>query len=338
MNFAWAYRPLFSTSAGELRFASPVWLLLLLAVPIVLAGALFLHKRHPAVLRFSSASLLKKAMANTASSTIWRTLLWTLRGVALIAFIVGMARPQYGRVERQAFSDGIDILLALDVSLSMRANDFYPSRLEAAKLVVAEFVENRKGDRIGLVIFGKDAAALVPLTFDYPVLAQFIQRIQFSLVNGEQTAIGMGLMTALSKLEDSKAKSKVVILLTDGENNAGRVGPLVAAEAAKTLGIRVYTIGVGSDAPASIFGGHEPGIDEEVLTKIADMTGGLYFRATDEKKLGGIYDQIDKLEKTRVESTQFENFRELAPWLVMLALAALAGVAILRSTRWVEVP
>ena len=338
MNFAWAYQPLFSTPAGELRFASPVWLMLLLAVPFVLAGALYLHQRHPAVLRFSSASLLKKAMASTASSSVWRALVWTLRGLALIALIVGMARPQFGREERQAFSDGIDIMLALDVSLSMRANDFFPSRLEAAKQVLAEFVENRKGDRIGLVIFGKDAAALVPLTFDYPVLAQFIQRIQFSLVNGEQTAIGMGLMTALSKLEDSKAKSKVVILLTDGENNAGRVAPLVAAEAAKTLGIRVYTIGVGSDVPASIFGGREPGLDEEVLTQIADMTGGLYFRATDEKKLAGIYDQIDKLEKTRVESTQFENFRELAPWLVMLALAALGGVAILKSTRWVEVP
>ncbi|PKO20156.1 aerotolerance regulator BatA [candidate division BRC1 bacterium HGW-BRC1-1] len=338
MKFAWAYQPLFSTSAGEFRFASPLWLLLLLAVPFVLAGALYLHKRRPAVLRFSSAALLKKAMAHTASSTIWRTLMWTLRGVALVALIVAMARPQFGRVERQAFSDGIDIMLSLDVSLSMRANDFFPSRLEAAKQVLAEFVGQRKGDRIGLVIFGKDAAALVPLTFDYPVLAQFIERINFSLVNGEQTAIGMGLMTALSKLEDSKAKSKVVILLTDGENNAGRVAPLVAAEAAKTLGIRVYTIGVGSDAPPSIFGPSEPGIDEEGLTQIAQMTGGLYFRATDEKKLAGIYDQIDNLEKTRVESTQFENFRELAPWLVMLALAALGSVAILKSTRWVEVP
>ena len=336
MDWSFLQQPLFSGPGGELRFASPLFLSLLLVLPLVVAVALYRERVRPAVLRFSAVQLLRRA---GGSAGRLRAVLPALRTLALVAVVLALARPQYGRVERVAHSDGIDIMLVLDVSLSMRANDLYPDRLEAAKQVLGEFVTGRKGDRIGLVIFGSEAATLVPLTFDYPVLVQFIGRISFQLLDGNSTAIGMGLSTALARLRDSEAKSKVVILLTDGENNAGRIAPLVAAEAAKTMGTRVYTIGVGSDATMSPFrNAREPGIDEEMLTRIAEMTGGLYFRATDEKRLSGIYEQIDRLEKSRVESTQFDNFNELAPWLLLAALLLLGTEIALKSTRLVKVP
>ena len=337
MNLAALSQPLFRTDAGDFRFASPLFLAALVLVPLVVALAERRERTHGARLRLPTLGMAVRAFRGAAVRL--RFVVPALRVLCLGALVVAMARPQFGRVERQSFSEGIDIMLVSDVSLSMQANDFYPNRLEASKQVMKEFVAGRKGDRVGLVIFGADAASLVPLTLDYGVLRNFIERIRFNVVDGNSTAIGMGLSTAIAKLKESTAKSKVVILLTDGENNAGRIAPLVAAEAAKALGIRVYTIGVGSESGRNMFGMMtEPGIDEKTLTKIAEETGGLYFRATDNEGLARIYAQIDKLEKSRVESTQFDNFNELAPYLLGLALALLALEIILRNTRFLKIP
>lgn len=270
----------------------------------------------------------------------WRFWLDGLRVLALGLMIVAMARPQYGRIERATFSEGIDIAMVLDVSLSMRAGDFHPNRLEAAKDVMKQFVLERRGDRLCLVIFGGEAATLVPLTLDSDVVYSFVERVRFNLVSGDTTAIGMGLATALDRLRGSDAKSKVAILLTDGENNAGRIDPLKSAEAARALGVRVYTIGVGSNTPQiGPFGMRvDAGLDEATLTQMAEMTGGRYFRAVDEQKLDEIYQQIDKLEKSEIESTQFDSFNELVHWLVLPALALLLFEVGLRSTRFVLVP
>jgi len=270
----------------------------------------------------------------------WRFVLDGMRVVALALIIIAMARPQYGRIERETFSEGIDIALVLDVSLSMRAGDFHPNRLEAAKDVIKQFVLERRGDRLCLVIFGSEAATLVPLTLDSDVVYSFVERVRFNLVSGDTTAIGMGLATALDRLRGSQAKSKVVILLTDGENNAGKIDPIKAAEAAKALGVRVYTIGVGSNTPQiGPFGMRmDAGIDEATLTKMAQITGAKYFRAEDEQKLSSIYQQIDKMEKSKIESTQFDSFNELVQWFIIPALLILALELWLRSTRFVLVP
>ncbi len=338
MNLDFLSQPLFQTPDGEFRFAAPLVLAALVLVPLLIAWAVVRQRRRASTLLFPGVALAREAAGRRSRGA--GAILHVLRLLCLSLLVVAMARPQFGRVERQTYSEGIDIMLVLDVSLSMQANDFYPNRLERAKEVMKEFIGERVGDRMGLVIFGTEAASLVPLTLDHGVLRGFVDRVNFRIVDGNSTAIGMGLSTALSKVRDSKAKSKVVILLTDGENNAGRIAPLVAAEAAKALGIRVYTIGVGSDARGvDVFGMQvEPGIDEETLTKIAEITGGLYFRATDNDKLARIFQQIDKLEKTRVESTQFDNFNELAPYVSAFALLLLGVELLLRNTRYLKIP
>lgn len=339
MKFAWLdkFSALVHSPAGDFRLASPVFLLGLLAVPVIYILVRSRETQRVPTLRFSTVALVKKAAA--AQRHAWAKFLPALRMLALSLLVVAMSRPQFGRVERQTYSEGIDIMLVLDVSLSMRTGDFYPNRLEAAKEVLKEFVSHRVGDRLGLVIFGTDAVTLVPMTLDYGVVRSFIDRVRFQIVEGDRTAIGMGLGTALKKLHSSLAKSKVIILLTDGENNAGKINPMDAAEAAKTDGVRVYTIGVGSDARQyNPFGQQDAGIDEKLLKQIAEMTGAIYFRATDNERLADIYEQIDKLEKTKVESTQFDNFNDLAAYFALPALLLVVGEMLLRSTRYLRVP
>lgn len=324
---------------GAFRFAWP-WVLLALALlpPLFLWMRRRDRKSRP-TLRFPATALVVRAARG--QSFRWRALLDGLRLLVLALLIVALARPQYGRVERQTYSEGIDIALVLDVSLSMRTDDFQPNRLEAAKEVLKDFVEGRRGDRLSLVIFGTEAVTLVPFTLDYGVVRSFIERIRFNIVDGQTTAIGMGLSTALSRLRDSEAKSKVIILLTDGENNAGKIDPIKAAEAAEAMKVRVYTIGVGSDVPqAGPFGvmTQSAGIDEASLEKMAGMTGGLYFRATDSRKLEDIYSQINRMEKSKVESRQFDNFNDLVHLFAFPALLLLLGEVLLRSTRFLAVP
>jgi Ca-activated chloride channel family protein len=330
--------PFVHTSSGDFRFGMPYMLLALLAVPALFAWFSIRERRRTGTLHFPSVALIRRARG--ASGTARRTILVILRSLAIALLLIGMARPQFGRVERQTYSEGIDIILLVDVSMSMSADDFYPSRLEAAKEVIKEFAANRIGDRIGVVIFATDPLTLVPLTLDYGVVRNFIERIQFGIVDGNSTAIGMGLSTALKKLHDSTAKSKVVILLTDGENNAGKIDPLTAAEAAKTSKVRVYTIGVGTEmrrsGPFNLR--REAGLDEATLKKIAETTGALYFHATDNQKLQNIYAQIDRLEKSRVESTQFDSFNDLVAYLAIPALLLLGFELLLRTTRFIKIP
>ncbi|MBX7246592.1 MAG: VWA domain-containing protein [Candidatus Sumerlaeaceae bacterium] len=331
--------PLFETTTGQFRFAAPLFLAGIVLLPLVL-WAIFYRERHKAsTLRFATAALIRQAMGPGSGSRLPR-LVGVMRILCLGLLVLAMARPQFGRVERQTYNEGIDIMLVLDVSLSMRTPDMVPNRLEAAKEVLKEFVANRIGDRIGLVIFGSEAATIIPMTLDYGVVRNFIERVQFNLVDGQTTAIGMGLATGLNKLKDSKAKTKIIILLTDGANNAGKIDPNTAAEAAKASKVRVYTIGVGGSGPVRTPFGivADDGVDEKNLTRIANTTGGRFYRATDNASLASIYEQIDKLEKSKVEATQFDNFNELAPWLILGAVGMLLLELLLRSTRFLKVP
>lgn len=323
-----------------MRFAQPeAFFLLLLFIPVVAILMLRRGGRTPHML-FSS-------LGETPETPTLRTLLrpaplvLTLLSFGLL--IVAMARPQSPMSERTRMTEGIDIMLALDVSESMRAMDFEPNRLEKAKEVVKEFIEGRTDDRIGVVIFGRETFTLCPLTQDYEAVETFVDRIDFDLVDGDGTAIGMGLANAVNKLKDSEAKSKVVILLTDGENNSGRIQPMTAADIAKQLNVRAYTIGVGSEGVVQmprqttgggwIVGPQVSRIDTRTLQRIARITGGKFFMATDGDKLAEIYREIDQLERTTLEVNETNFFDELAHWLIMPALALLA-LAFLLEEGW----
>jgi Ca-activated chloride channel family protein len=256
--------------------------------------------------------------------------------LVLALALLALARPQFGERQERLVGEGIDIMLCLDVSGSMRAEDFQPeNRLHVAKLTGSEFVRGRQGDRIGLVIFAGDAFTKCPLTRDFAVVAGLIEGTRFEdVAEPNATAIGMALATAANRLKDSDATSKVVILLTDGINNAGAVDPVTAAELCKTLGIKVYTIGVGSRdekvpfPEVDAFGRkryayYESKVDEESLTKVATIGGGLYFRATDPAALQRVYERIDEMEKTQIETQVYVRYAEAGPSLVLAALVLL---------------
>jgi Ca-activated chloride channel homolog len=323
-----------------IRLAAP-WMLLLIPVFLLAGWRLWRlgPRRHPRM-KFSSATLL-----GVNSPTLRSRLLGLPPALVLAAsllLVLALARPQSAWREHKRFTEGIDIMLVIDVSGSMRALDFSPNRLEKAKQVVKEFVKGRSNDQIGIVIFAKDTFTLCPLTQDYGALETFIDRIDFDLVNGDATAIGMGLANAVNKLRQSKAKSKVVILLTDGENNAGRIDPLAAAEIAKQFGVRVYTIGVGGNASEVPIPNPNPlgprvvmmpfKLNVEQLTSIAKMTGGQFFRATDGQSLEKIYRQIDSMERTPIQISETHYFDELAQWLIIPALILLLLAFALENT------
>ena len=259
---------------------------------------------------------------------------FVLRMAALATLVVALARPQSAEQNTRTNTDGIDIMLALDVSGSMLARDFRPDRLEAAKKVAGSFISDRYGDRIGLVVFAGEAFTQSPLTADQSTLLTLLGRVRSGLIE-DGTAIGNGLATAINRLRESDAKSKVIILLTDGVNNRGEIAPQTAAEIAKAQGIRVYTIGVGTEGMApypavDIYGTPTGGtvmakveIDEKTLRSIAEQTGGQYFRATDKAKLKAIYDQINQLEKSKVEVTEHVTYHE------QFLLWVLAGLGLL---------
>ncbi|MCB2154096.1 VWA domain-containing protein [bacterium] len=317
----------------EWRFLYP-WILALLPLPLIWLAWHYLRRarRHPSVLFSDTAPFA--AGTKTLKIRVLQ-LMPVLRALVLILGIIALARPQFGQVERQRAALGVDIALAIDVSGSMQAADFTPNRLEAAKEVVHDFIDGRSSDRISLVVFASTAAVLCPPTFDRQAVKLFIDTIQDGILNNEKTAIGTGLALAVDKLRDSEAKSKIVILLTDGENNTGTIAPLQAAEAAKALGVRVYTIGVGSNSITEIpvqdplFGQRmvrqQVTIDEETLQQIAKETGGRYFRATNEDALRQIYSEIDHLERTEIEVNEYDDFDERfmmfwTPALILLGL------------------
>ena len=322
----------------NIEFANPRLLWLLLLVPALIVWYILRHKKQEASLSFSDLKGFVK-LPKTWKAYL-RHLLFALKMAALALLIVALARPQSSSTNSTSNIEGIDIVMAMDVSGSMLARDLKPDRLTAAKNVASDFVKGRPGDRMGLVIFSGESFTQVPLTTDHGVMLNMLAEMKNGLID-DGTAIGDGLATAISRLKDSEAISKVVILLTDGMNNAGSVDPYTAAEIAKLYGIRVYTIGVGSygTAPYPVqtpFGTQiqqmKVEIDEKLLASVAGMTGGKYFRATSNQKLDEIYEEIDKLERSKIEVTEFRRLHEEFYPLVAWALALLLLEFLLRKT------
>ncbi len=318
-------------------WANPEYFWLLLIIPLLIAWYWFRHRNSNPDLRFSGLAVFA-GMPKSPRTWLVHTL-FALRMFALALLIVALARPQSTSSKQNIHIEGIDIVMALDVSGSMLARDFKPDRLEAAKEVAAEFISKRPNDRVSLVIFSGEAFTQVPLTTDHRMIYDLFREVKSGMIE-DGTAIGDGLATSVSRLKDSDAISKVIILLTDGVNNSGSLDPLSAAELAKMFGIRVYTIGVGSKgyAPYPVqdqFGRvhiqqMEVQIDEDLLKQIAALTGGQYFRATDNKGLRQVYDQIDKLEKSKIDVTEFRKKHEIFLPFALWALALFTLEILLR--------
>ena len=310
-----------------LRFEDPWLLLMLLIIPVLILRERALTR----AINYSSLASLKSVSQHRSKiKTIIPTV---LTFVAIALFIIALARPQEGRKRTEILSQGVDIVLAIDTSGSMQALDFKKNetqvtRLSVVKDVVAEFVKHREMDRIGMVVFGANAFTQCPLTLDQSILLSFLDKLKIGMA-GDATAIGSAIGISARRLKDLKSKSKIIILLTDGRNNSGTIPPLQAAEIAKTLGIKIYTIGVGKRGKApflvdSIFGKRliyrDVDIDEEVLTKISEMTNAKYFRATDLKSLKDIYNQIDLLEKSEIKILDHSEYKELFHYFLIPGL------------------
>jgi len=325
-----------------LRFADPAWLWGLLLVPLLVYRYARQQRGRLAALRYPELELL-----GDAPTTLWSRLRHApagLRVLALSCLILAMARPQAGKEVVDLSAEGVDILLVLDVSGSMEAKDLGPvSRLAVAKEVVADFIAGRQTDRIGMVVFAAEAYTQCPLTLDYDVLLEFLGDIRIADRDWDGTAIGMALVTACNRLRESGAESKVAILLTDGVNNAGEIDPSTAAEAATALGIRVYTIGVGSGTGSlvsALRGRRARGaeFDEATLKEIAAATGGKYYRATSREKLQAIYQEIGQLEKTEISSEVHVDYADRYVHLLGLGLALVLLEFALANTRLRRVP
>ncbi|MES2847441.1 MAG: VWA domain-containing protein [Bacteroidota bacterium] len=318
-------------------FGQPLFFLLGLLLPVMLVWYIKKNNRRSAAIKVSSSKSFGK-LNNWRTS--FRHVPFILRLLALAFIITALARPQTKTEQQQAEGEGIDIVLCIDVSGSMTAQDFTPNRMEAAKKVAAEFVDRRSTDRIGIVVFSGESFTQCPLTTDKTVLHAAVAAIRNGLLQ-DGTAIGDGLSTSVDRLRSSKSKSKVVILLTDGENNGGLIGPDNAKEIAKAFGIKVYTIGVGTDgyttlpeatATGTTITQQRVAIDEKLLTAIAFETGGKYFRARDNISLENIYKEIDQLEKSKVEIASLTRYTEKFFPLVMIALGLLLLEVVLRFT------
>ncbi|MCR5444894.1 MAG: VWA domain-containing protein [Bacteroidales bacterium] len=321
-----------------MTFAHPWVLLGLIVVPLLVGWWIWRYRKQNAALQHSDIAIFDGVERTLRVRLRW--LPYALRVVAVAAMVVALARPQSSLSRQEMTVEGIDIVMAMDISGSMLAEDFKPNRLEAAKRVAADFVEGRKSDRMGLVVFAGQAFTQVPLTVDHHVLLQQLGAVKSGIVR-DGTALGDGLATAINRIKDSEAKSKVIILLTDGVNNQGSVDPLSAAEIAKLYGIRLYTIGVGSLGKAPYpfrdqlgrvhYQNIDVEIDEPLMEQMAGLTDeGRYFRATNKKALQDIFSQIDEMEKSKIDVTQYAQKRdEQALWL-WLAFAAIVLELLLR--------
>ncbi|MDP4184239.1 MAG: VWA domain-containing protein [Bacteroidota bacterium] len=325
-------------------FANPEYFYLLLLLIPMIGWYIYRHRQFGASLKVSTLEGLKKAPITYKH--ILRHLLFVFRVFAIALIIVALARPQSSSSRHNVKTEGIDIVLALDVSSTMLAKDFNPDRIEAAKRVAIEFISGRPNDRIGLVIFSGQSFTQCPLTTDRTTVINLFKDIRSGVLE-DGTAIGNGLATAVARLKESQAASKVVLLLTDGENNMGEVPPLTAAEIAKTFGVRVYTIGVGSlgtapypfQTPYGIqFQNVEVKIDEGLLKQIAHMTGGQYYRATNNKKLVEIYQEIDRLEKSKIDISEVHRKYEVYHPYVLAAGLLLILSLLLKYTLLRNIP
>lgn len=327
----------------------PGWLILLLGGVLVLVliwHYLLRFPRQSAAVRYSDLSLVR-----TGPKTLrqrFRPLLYLLRILAVALLFVALARPQSGNEQRDIEAEGIDIIMALDVSGSMKAEDFMPNnRLFVAKEEIEKFINRRTNDRIGLVVFAASSFTQCPLTLDYGALRSFLDQVDFGMVD-DGTAIGLALANSVNRLRDSDAKSKVIILLTDGVNNVWEIDPLTAANIAKTMGVKIYTIGAGKPGNVMqpvydpIFGKRyvytENEIDEESLQKIADITGGRYFRARSEKELEEIYTEIDQMEKTKIQVHEYIQYEELFFGFLITGFVLLLLEMVLSQTYLKKIP
>ncbi len=323
------------------RFEDPHFLFFILAIPALVY--LYARRRRSGAIRYSDVESLRQSDVRRTGRR--RHVLFALRVFALAALIVAFSRPQTGVTSETVSAEGIDIVLAIDVSSSILAEVLEPNRLEAAMAVAGVFVECRRYDRIGLVVFAGEAFTQVPLTLDYSVVTDLLGQMEVGMIE-DGTAVGMGLATAVKRLQASDAESQVVVLLTDGRSNTGEIGPVTAGQMAQALGVRVYTIGAGSQGMARVpindrlrgrqYVTVEVDIDEASLQEVAETTGGRYFRATNREGLGQIYEEIDALETTEIEVQNFTSYGELfhyplAAGLLLLLLEVGLGQTVLRK-------
>ncbi len=325
-----------------MTFARP-WLLLLLILPPVIG--FFTHWLHARMHGGVGISLPSGMKPPQTPRTIAYRFLPLLRVLALMLIIAVLAGPRLGRTRVKSFSEGIDIVLAVDISSSMKALDFEPgNRLDAAKTVAADFIKGRTGDRIGLVVFASNSYTQCPLTTDYDVLLRLLDEVRIGDIK-DGTGIGMAIGNGLNRLKEIEGDNRIMILLTDGMNNTGVLDPMTATSLAKTLGVRIYTIGAGTKGQAPypvdhpIFGKRvrmvDVDIDDDMLSAIADSTGGLYFRAENVDALSRIYNQIDKLEKTRVETEEFVEYRDLG-WMLLWPALGLVLLELMLALSWLR--
>ena len=334
-----------------MTFGHPYVLLLLLLLPVL--GWLKGKQGQPPAFVYSSVQLVRGIL--NVSRTRSGAFLAALRWLTLAVLIIALAQPRLTQSETKVTASGVDIAVALDMSGSMASEDFEVgrqrlNRLAMAKEVLKKFIEKRPSDRIGIVAFATQAYIASPLTLDHEFLLQNLERLQLGTIDDSRTAIGSAFSTAINRLRELKSKSKIVILMTDGQNNAGKVAPLTVAEAAQKLGVKVYTIGVGTRGEAPMPRGRNPftgqvmyqmmpvDIDEDTLQKIADMTGGKYYRADNAQRFQAIYAEIDKLEKTEAEMKKFAHHDELFAWLITPGLGLLLLEVLLRHTIWRRLP
>lgn len=325
---------------SNFEFYNPEFLWLLLAIPIVAVWQFFVRKKDAALLTMPSI----KGFKTTSFVSKLKPLLALLRLFALAAVIIAIARPRNVSVSKKTKTNrGIDIIMAIDVSASMLARDLKPNRLEALKKVAIDFVDRRPNDRIGIVVYAGESFTQTPITSDKNIVKKTISELKWGQLDGG-TAIGMGLGSGVNRLKESSAKSKVIILLTDGVNNAGNIDPRTATELAKELKIKVYTIGIGTNGTADFPWSKDPRtgklnfrkqqveIDEKLLQEIAQETEGKYFRATDNQSLKEIYDEIDALEKTKIEEFKYYNYQEKFRVFIFLSIGLLLLEFVLRNT------
>jgi len=329
-------------------FHSPYWLIIIpVLIPLLIWHYAVWGQRRRTPIRYSDVARLKAV--HRGAGVYLRHLPFALRLLAITLVALALARPRSMTIYEPTYTEGVDIVVALDVSGSMQAIDLDQrneiNRLQVSKEVISRFVDGRVNDRLGLVIFASSAFTQCPMTVDYPILHQFLEQIDIGVIDENSTAIGNALANAVNRLKNSLAKSKVIILLTDGENNAGEIDPLTAAEIAKTFGIRVYTIGAGSEGQAlipvqTVFGPRyqrvEVRIDEKTLNEIARITSGRYFRAKDKDGLEKIFEEIDRLEKSKIESTGMRRYSELFFWAAIPALFFFL-LEILLAQTWLKV-
>ena len=329
---------------NNMEFASPHFLYLLVIVPLLGLWYWYRHRKDQADIQVSSTAGFEKSPRSVKQYLFFG--MYVLRALAIGLLIIALARPQTTSSRQDVTIEGIDIVMALDVSSSMLAMDLKPDRLEAAKEVASEFISGRPNDRFGLVIFSGETFTQAPLTTDHAVIKSLFKNIRSGMIE-DGTAIGDGLATSINRLKDSKAVSKVIILLTDGVNNMGSLDPLSSAEIAKMYGIRIYTIGVGSEgnAPYPVqtpFGIQtqymEVKIDEALLQQVAELTDGRYFRATSNSKLREIYQEIDKLEKSKIDVTEFKKKKEEFLPFALLAFLLITAEVLLRNTVFRSTP